>query len=337
MDLQELDESVEFYFWNALAPSTRKTYQSAKTRYLKFCTKGGFPPLPLSEHQLCQYASYLTNDSVSHSSIKSYLSAIRHLQIAQGMADPGIACMAKLEQVLKGIKVHQAKAMPGRQTRLLITPEIMKKLRLVWEEKANCWNNIMLWAAACTSFFGFLRAGEMTISSEASYDAGAHLNFADVAIDNPSNPSILRLRLKASKTDPFQRGVDIFIGRTHNELCPIEAMLAYLAKRGGRQGFLFLFEDGRLLTRDRFVRAVREALAKAGVDQRSYADHSFRIGAVTTAARCGIHDSIIKMLGRWKSAAYLRYIQTPRDQLANLSSLIAKPPPLANSKTHVAC
>lgn len=33
-----------------------------------------------------------------------------HLQIAQGMADPGIASMAKLEQVLKGIKVHQAKS-----------------------------------------------------------------------------------------------------------------------------------------------------------------------------------------------------------------------------------
>ena len=142
----------------------------------------------------------------------------------------------------------------------------------------------------------------MAVLSEASYDAGAHLNFVDVAIDDPSNPSILRLRLKASKMDPFRRGVDIFMGRTHNELCPIETMLAYLAKMGGRQGFLFLFEDGCLLTRDRFVRAVREALEKAGIDQKSYAGHSFRIRAATTAARCGIHDSTIKMLGKWESA-----------------------------------
>ena len=200
------------------------------------------------------------------------------------MADAGIASMAKLEQALKGIKVHQAKSTRGRRTRLPITPGIMKKLRLVWEEKANCWNNIMLWVAMCTCFFGFLRAGEMTVVSEALYDAGAHLNFADVAIDDPSNPSILRLRLKASKMDPFRRGIDIFMGRTHNELCPIEAMLAYLAKRGGRQGFLFLFEDGRLLTRDRFVRAVRDALEKAGIDQKSYASHSFCIRVATTAA-----------------------------------------------------
>jgi len=41
----------------------------------------------------------------------------------------------------------------------------------------------------------------MTVPSEASYDVGAHLNFSDVAIDNPKDPSLLWLRIKASKTD----------------------------------------------------------------------------------------------------------------------------------------
>jgi len=43
------------------------------------------------------------------STIKCYLSAIRQLHIAQGAGDPGIGNMAKLEQVLKGIKAAQAK------------------------------------------------------------------------------------------------------------------------------------------------------------------------------------------------------------------------------------
>jgi len=42
----------------------------------------------------------------------------------------------------------------------MITPEIMKKLRIVWEARVSEWNNIMSWAVACTCFFGFLRAGE---------------------------------------------------------------------------------------------------------------------------------------------------------------------------------
>ena len=69
--------------------------------------------------------------------------------------------------------------------------------------------------------------------------------------------------------------------------------------------------DGRLLTQDRFVTAVRSALAGAGYNCSLYAGHSFHIGAATTAAQCGISDALIKTLDRWQSSAYTVYIQTP--------------------------
>ena len=52
-------------------------------------------------------------------------------------------------------------------------------------------------------------------------------------------------------------------------LCPIEAMLAFLAVRGNKQGFLFTFANGRLLTKDCFVTQVRAALEEAGLDKKS--------------------------------------------------------------------
>jgi len=55
-----------------------------------------------------------------------------------------------------------------------------------------------------------------------------------------------------------------------------------------------------------------------GVDPTCFSGHSFRIGAVTMAAKVGVEDATIKMLGRWESSAYQRYIRTPRDQLASL-------------------
>ena len=93
------------------------------------------------------------------------------------------------------------------------------KLRKVWEREADSQDNIMLWAAACLCFFGFLRAGEITVPSEAEYDTGVHLNFPDIAVDSKHNPSLIRVHIKASKTDPFRKGIQLFVGKTENDLC----------------------------------------------------------------------------------------------------------------------
>ncbi len=81
----------------------------------------------------------------------------------------------------------------------------------------------MLWAAACTCFFGFMRSGEMTLPSESAFDPSSHLCVNDISVDDHTAPSIVKLRLKASKTDPFRKGVEIILGRTRNSICPVTA------------------------------------------------------------------------------------------------------------------
>ena len=131
------------------------------------------------------------------------------------------------------------------------------------------------------------------------------------------------MKIKQSKTDPFRKGVCHYLGRTGTDLCPVAAILDFLQARGTTPGFLFTFENGRRLTRKRFVDLVREAMGKTGIPQDKYCGHSFRIGAATTAASKGIEDSIIQTLGRWESLAYLRYVRIPREQLAGYSALLA--------------
>ena len=48
---------------------------------------------------------------------------------------------------------------------------------------------------------------------------------------------------------------------------------------------------------------VRQILVSAGTPG-NFSSHSFRIGAVTVAARCGVPDHLIQALGRWSSNAY---------------------------------
>ena len=71
-----------------------------------------------------------------------------------------------------------------------------------------------------TLFLGFFRAGEITTTctSTSSYNPGSHLSLDDIAVDNPAAPSILQVHLKVSKTDPFRKGIDVYIGRTNNGL-----------------------------------------------------------------------------------------------------------------------
>ena len=98
------------------------------------------------------------------------------------------------------------------------------------------------------------------------------------------------------------------------------ALLAYIAVRTDPPGPLFVYKDGSPLTRDKLVVAVRQALEQAGHTASKYSGH--RIGA---AAQAGLEDSLIKMLGRWESAAYQRYIRTSKDTLTVLSVRLVAP------------
>ena len=183
----------------------------------------------------------------------------------------------------------------------------------------------MLWAAATMCFFGFLRAGEVVIPGDCEFDPAIHLAHGDVTVDNVQDPKFIVVVVKASKTDPYRKGVRVYLGRAPGELCPVAAVLSYMVSRGSQPGPFFKFSDGRSLTRERFVVAVREALAAAGYVGAHYAGHSFRIGAATTAARQGLQDSLIKTLGRWESAAYTLYIRTPPEVLCGVARNLVSP------------
>ena len=245
MDVRRLEEMVGEYVGESIAPSTARVYAVGQRRYLSFCRDSKLLPVPTSEHKLCLFVAHLASEGLQHSSIKGYLSAIRRLQIVQGLGDPFVASWPLLECELRGIKMKQAKKGASRPaTRLLITPDMLRLLRKQWEKESHDPNCIMLWAACCTCFFCFLRSGEITVPSMAEYDADYHLSEGDVMLDSISKPTVVEVRIKASKTDPFRKGVSVFLGRTDRDLCPVGAMAAYLAVRGRDPGPFFRFRGG---------------------------------------------------------------------------------------------
>lgn len=175
-----------------------------------------------------------------------------------------------------------------------------------------------MWAACCTALFGSLRAGECTTES-ASFDSARHLALDDVQVDRSTNPSVVYINIKVSKTELFRKGYLLRIGATHSHVCAVKALMNYLHLRGQTPEPLFTHENGLPLTRCFLTTWLRDAVVRLGIES-NYSGRSLRIGAATTAAVVGIPDHLIKTLGRWLSDAYQTYIQTPSEVLDKVAA-----------------
>ena len=266
--------------------------------YLRFCRDASYVVVPASESVLYHFVSHLAHQNLKHKTIKVYLhvSAICFLHIVERAEDPFHPSRLQLEYVLSGIKRVEAKRSANGKQRLPISPNILRKVKAMWEGPTSDPDTVMLWAACCLMIFGFLRTGELTVPSDKAYDPLVHLNQSDIAVDNPSQPTVIWVTIKHSRTGPFQKGLNLFWGRTSSELFPVVAMLNYLLVRGPQEGPLFKYKDGHYLTRQRFIVAVEKLLRGSKSISEKYFQHSFRIKEATTAVTKGMEDSLIETL-----------------------------------------
>ena len=293
-------------------------------RFSTFCEKYRVEvPFPVTEVLLCSFAAALADEGLAPQTIKSYLAAIRNTQLSLGLPDPrDHSSLPVLKRVLAGISCTRLSQGSPSKVRLPITAPLLRRIKGELQRTANQERHV-LWAVCCTAFFGFFRLGELLQSSGAEFNPRLHLSWGDMAIDNHQAPRMVKFHLRQSKTDQLGRGVDIIIGRTGCEICPVAALLSYAVIRGTQPGPFFLKSTNRPLLKQAFVTEIRSILSTLGFPADQYAGHSFRIGAATSAALAGVEDSTIQLLGRWQSAAFLRYIRTPQEELASVATAMA--------------
>ena len=162
-------------------------------------------------------------------------------------------------------------------------------------------------------------SSEFTVPSQNQFDPSVHLTLSDISSDNRHQPRIIHITIKQSKTDPFRQGVTLSLGHTSHEICPVRAIAPFLAAQGNKPGPLFILHNGKMLTREMFGSALDRILTLLHLNKEHFNAHSFRIGAATLAKQAGMSDTHIKMLGRWRSDAYQRYVRMSPTDLAGLS------------------
>lgn len=299
----------------ALSQNTKKTYSSGVRQFYSFCSQMKISPtLPINEDTLINFSVCMAR-SLQHSTIKNYLSAVKHYHSSSGY-ELNLSAFLRLRLILRGIKRSQGVHPTVRRPITLHLLNLFYHLLNV--KYTDNKDSLMVWAAMTLAFFGFLRISELTCDS--NFNPERHLTITDLVFMPKSSPKYMLVRLKVSRTDPFRQGQTIVIGRTNSNLCPISAMLAYLESRTPfpTTGPLFSYESGSFLTREKLTSETRLLLSKGGLNSSEFAGHSFRIGAATTAASANLPPWLIKVLGRWSSDCFERYIKTPASVLAQV-------------------
>jgi len=165
--------------------------------------------LPLNQPCWCLFLAC----HQAHATIKVYLAAIRYCLHAQAPLRsnslPDGSWSLRASRELRPFA-------PPCSSRLPITLQIMCAIKDCLSSQPYSHSNIMLWAACCLVFFGFLRVGEFTVPCHSNYDSEMHLSLTDIALDSRDNPLLIAVSIKQSKTDPFRKGVTLYLGVTNH-------------------------------------------------------------------------------------------------------------------------
>ena len=257
---------------------------------------------PISPSILALFIAFLFKFKYAPSTTLTYVSAIGYLHKLQGFSDPSKIFF--ISQMLKGFN----KVGFRLDSRLPITLPMLYKIMIAGRQHVSPQFKMLRFIAMCNlAFHAFLRIGEITVARKS---APPPLSFQQVELTSDSKGRVLSLKLVFHdyKHNYNQRPFALDIPRKSDH-CPVQTLLDYLAVRGSQPGPLFMNLDGSPVTRADFQDSLNLVLNFCDFSPSSYKGHSFRIGAATLAAQQGLSDAQIRLMGRWKSNAFQKYIR----------------------------
>ena len=313
--------------------TTQEKYASVLRSYHYFCAEFDFQPYPAEELTLATFAFWLS-DHVSAASIRGYLRAVRSYHVELEIDIKPIREMPRLQQVLGGLERDDA-AFKKQRLRLPITVEALHALIeaacpkaadaaakeagiAIWDFKHPAFRRCV-WQLA---FFGALRPEEFCTVMKQDGPTREALRFDQVKRACQNGKEYLTLSLLQRKN--AQHGgplCKVTIGATEHEvLCGVTAFDDYFAARRAAGETIFAdsllfpcwnavlgkYEELRYTTA---LEWLRKDLSKAELPAELFGLHSFRIGAVTSAALNGESEYWLILLGGWsaKTRMHLHY------------------------------
>ena len=302
-DVATLDARVKVLRAGSFAESTKRTYSTYLTCYLRFCGKLDINPVPLSTSNLGRYIAYLSL-KLKFNSITNYLTVIKHLHVEAGLENP-VQCHY-ISSILRGTRRVLGQ---GVKSKLPITPRILADIFTMLDFSTSL--DVVFWAVCLVAFFTFFRKSNLLAPSPACFDPERHLSRHHISFSEGGAV----IQVNWSKTIQFsERVLRIPLPVIRNcVLCPSRALWLSLklsdTSNQAVSAFRYRSATGVVdLTYSVFLARLRGCLGQLGVDVTSYSGHSFRRGGASFALECGVPSELIQAQGDWRSDVYLSYL-----------------------------
>ena len=190
-----------------------------------------------------------------------------------------------------------------------MTLAILKKMYAVLDMSIPV--NAVFSIASLFAFMCLFRKSNLVPDSADGFDSRKQLRQQDVVFTE--DKVVVGIRWCKNKQFAHELLTFPLAKLPRSVLCP-ELALKNLYKLVPKnpQSLLFALPNGESLTYRAFQTILRDTLQKCNVPfPNSFSSHSYRRRGTTFSFLCGIPVEVIKLLGNWKSDAYLAYIEFP--------------------------
>lgn len=282
--MENLLSEAEIITSENVSPRTKKTYRSLIGVYINVMTKFiKEDPFPITHDKMVAFIVFQKKAGRKCCSLLAYMNSFTYYFRENN-----------LEILTQSIKFKVFKSGIRRSmysgncpnAKLPFDPKWFPKIL----EKFPITNidNLRFMFLISIMFSAFLRISE-----------ALNLTKSDIVIENPT---LIKIRIKTSKTDQFGNGTFTYIYDNNTSYSPFRFL-----------NYLNFISDKNDLIESRTQSTLRAHLSYVlraiGVeDYQHYGLHSFRRGAAYHASLNNVNDCVIKAHGRWKSCAYTRYV-----------------------------
>lgn len=257
---------------------------------------------PIHQDIIGAFIAHLFDLGHAHATILTYMSAISAYHKLRNFPDPCDSFyVTKLLKGVQKLKPIEKALRPINKSKL---HEMIDVLKWIFHDDFNI---ILYKAILLFMYYGCFRVGEALSSGTLSNNTIQRQNIQKVWENGKVDCFLIHM---TSYKHHYNDGSVLKMSRAkYPEFCPVQALLNYIKISPGSTGNLFKNVLGSEITRNDLVKVIKQSLELLRIEPSLFNSHSLRIGRTTDLALAGVSVEKIKMVGRWSSNAYLKYIR----------------------------